>query len=146
MTKVTNEMKQDKASLEVSSDQLRQELIEIRERLEALETIASISNKKEVEQYVRGHLKSENAKALMKACANKVTRETLIAELGYNNRQALDYHLTPLREADLVQQQHGASGTQTFTWSKLFRGLPKLVINDILNSTGSAKKNGAKGK
>jgi hypothetical protein len=45
-----------KDKLEVSSDQLRAELIEIKERVGALETIASISNRVEVEKYIRLHL------------------------------------------------------------------------------------------
>ena len=42
--------------LEVSSEQLKIELIEIKERIGALETIASISNKEAVEKWVRDHI------------------------------------------------------------------------------------------
>jgi hypothetical protein len=48
--------------IEVSSDQLKAELIEIKERLGALETIASISNKTVVEAFVKEHLTTAKGK------------------------------------------------------------------------------------
>jgi hypothetical protein len=52
-----------KDELEVSSAQLRAELIEIKERVGALETIASISNKDVVEKFVREHIATDKAPA-----------------------------------------------------------------------------------
>src|SRR5438046_4862987 len=51
--------------VEVSSDQLKAELTEIKERVGALETIASISNGQVVEAYVRQHLKGDKGKQIM---------------------------------------------------------------------------------
>lgn len=87
-----------KDNVEVASDQLKAELIEIKERVGALETIASISNRSVVETYVRGCLKSEKGRQVMKECEQPRTREYLISKLGFASAQALDYHLSPLRE------------------------------------------------
>ena len=122
------------AHLEVSSEQLKAELIEIKERLGALETIASISNRAVVEAYVRGHLTTAKGKLIMKECEAPKTREQLITKLHFASAQALDYHLAPLREDDLVRQFLDGTGTQTFVWSNLFKRLPKKTISEILKS------------
>ena len=48
--------------VEIASDQLKGELVEIKDRLSALETIATVSNRAEVEDYVRGCLTTDRAK------------------------------------------------------------------------------------
>src|SRR5438132_5925585 len=87
--------------IEVSSDQLKAELTEIKERVGALETIASISNRQVVEAYVREHLHTDRGKDIMRECAERRTRAHLMAKFGFKSAAALDYHLTPLREDDL---------------------------------------------
>lgn len=114
-----------KANVEVASDQLKAELIEIKERVGALETIASISNRPVVEAFVRSHLTTEIRQRVMKGCEQPRTKNDLVSSLGFQSVQALDYHLTPLREADLIHQRSDDDGIQTFEWSKLFKGLPK---------------------
>jgi hypothetical protein len=118
--------------VEVSSDQLKSELIEIKERLSALETIASVSNRKEVETYVRSCLTAKG-KLVMKECEEPRTKECLISKLGFASAQALDYHLTPLRRDDLIQQHVDDDGTNTFEWSNLFRRLPIKTLKKILD-------------
>jgi hypothetical protein len=122
-----------KDNIEVSSDQLRVELIEIKERVGALETIASISNRAVVEAYVRGHLTTDKGKQIMKECAEPRTRRHLISKFEFKNAQALDYHLTQLREADLIRQHFDEDRTQTFEWSNLFKRLPKKTLKEILD-------------
>jgi hypothetical protein len=124
-------MKKD--SVEVSSDQLTAELIAIKERLGALETIASISNRQVVEVYVREHLKTDKAAQIMRECEEPRTREQLVKAFGFNSPAALDYHLNPLRAADLLRTTLADDGTtQTFEQSNLFKGLPKSAIRKIL--------------
>jgi len=130
----------NKDNLEVSSDQLRSELIEIKERVGALETIASISNKAVVEAYVRNALNTEKGRSIMKECAEPKTREQLISKLGFASAQALDYHLAPLRENDLIRQHFNDDSTQTFEWSNLFRRLPKRTIKEILDGSAPPPK------
>ena len=130
-----------KDSIEVSSDQLKAELIAIKERLGALETIASISNRQVVEVYVCEHLKTDKGKQIMKECEEPRTREYLMKRFSFNNVPALDYHLSPLREADLLRQRFDNDGkTQTFEQSNLFRRLPKSTIKKILNDGQIEKK------
>lgn len=133
-----------KQGIEVESDQLRVELIEIKERVSALETIASISNRAEVEKYVRAHVTNAQRREILAECGEPRTREYLIQKLEYNSAAALDYHLTPLREADLIRQRFDEDRTQTFEWSNLFKRLPKAVIKQILDGSSATKKNGAK--
>jgi hypothetical protein len=129
-----------KDSVEVSSGQLKAELVQIKERLGALETIASISNKSIVETYVRSSLTTEKARSIMRECEQPRTREYLVTKFGFASAQALDYHLTPLRDADLIQQSFDDNGAQTFQWSNLFKRLPRKVINEILNAKALAKR------
>lgn len=128
---MTDHMKKQ-PSLQVSSDQLQAELIEIKERLGALETIASISNRKVVEEYVRNHLRTDKAKPIMRECKEPRSREQLIAKLGFKSSQALDHHLKHLRDDDLIRQHLDEGGSQVFEWSNLFKRLPKSTIQEIL--------------
>jgi hypothetical protein len=121
--------------VEVSSDQLKSELIEIKERLSALETIASVSNRTEVETYVRGCLTTAKGKQIMKECEEPRTKEYLSSKLSFASTQALDYHLSPLRRDDLIQQHVDDNGTRTFEWSNLFKRLPKKTLQKILDGS-----------
>jgi hypothetical protein len=130
-----NEKPARKDSIEVSSGELKAELIEIKERVGALETIASISNRKEVEEYVRAHLKTETGRHIMDECEDARTRKSLMSKFNFASPQALDNHLNPLRRADLIQQRFDEAGVQSFEWSKLFRGLPQTARDQILGRT-----------
>lgn len=121
--------------VEVSSDQLKAELTEIKERVGALETIASISNRQVVEAYVREHLKTDKGKQIMKECEEPRTREYLVEKFGFKSAPALDYYLTPLREDDLIRARFGEDGTQAFEWSNLFRRLPRKTLKKILDGS-----------
>src|SRR5579862_6085098 len=98
-----NDKSKKKDGLEVSSDQLKAELIEIKERVGALETIATISNRDVVEKYVRAHLTTDKGKQIMKECEEPRTREYLKSKFNFASTQALDHHLRPLRENDLLR-------------------------------------------
>jgi hypothetical protein len=121
-----------KDSVEVSSQPLQDELVAIKDRLNAIETIQSISNASVVKKYVEEHLVTLRAKELMKECEEPRTRSYLKSKLGLNSFQALDHHLKPLREADLLRQKIEEDGTIVFEWSNLFRRLPKSIIRAIL--------------
>jgi hypothetical protein len=118
--------------VEVSSRSLQDELIAIKDRLNAIETIQSISNASVVKKYVEEHLKTKDARRLMKECETPRTRSYLQTRFEYKSGQALDYHLKPLREADLLRQRIEEDGTIVLEWSNLFRRLPKSAIKSIL--------------
>ena len=128
-----SDKRQKKESVEVSSQSLQDELIAIKDRLNAIETIQSISNASVVKKYVEEHLTTKRAKDIMRECEQPRTRSHLTAEFGLNSVQALDHHLRPLREADLVRQKIEDDGTIVFEWSNLFRRLPKSTIRALLD-------------
>lgn len=121
-----------KDSVEVSSQPLQDELVAIKDRLNAIETIQSISNAAVVKKYVEEHLKTKNAKEIMKECEAPRTRSHLKTKFSFNSVQALDHHLKPLREADLLRQNIQEDGTVVLEWSNLFRRLPKSTLKAIL--------------
>ena len=121
-----------KDSVEVSSQSLQDELIAIKDRLNAIETIQSISNVAVVRKYVEEHLTTKHARAIMRACEEPRSRTYLKSHFEFNSGPALDHHLKPLREADLIRQKIEADGSIVLEWSNLFRRLPKSTIKAIL--------------
>lgn len=83
-----------KDAVEVSSQPLQDELVAIKDRLNAIETIQSISNATVVKQYVQEHLKTKDAKKIMKECEEPKTKSHLQTTFGYKSKQALDHHLS----------------------------------------------------
>ena len=128
-----------KDGVEVSSQPIQDELVAIKDRLSAIETIQSISNAAVVEQYVKKHLTTDKARPIMKECETPRTRSYLRTHFGFNSDAALDHHFKPLREADLVRQRVEEDGTLVFEWSNLFRRLPKSSIKSILESKSDGK-------
>lgn len=131
-----SDFREKKDSVEVSSQALQDELVAIKDRLNAIETIQSISNASVVKNYVEEHLTTKRAKDLMKECEQPRTRSYLRTKMGFKSSQALDHHLKPLRDADLIRQTIESDGAIVFGWSNLFSRLPKTTIKAIL---GGAK-------
>lgn len=127
-----------KTRMEVSSQPLLDELVAIKDRLNALETIQSISNATVVKKYVEDHIKNEQARSIMRACDSPKTKDELQATFGYNSKQALDRHLQPLKQADLLRRETREDGMVVFDWSNLFRRLPKSAIKSILEKKSRA--------
>jgi hypothetical protein len=127
-------------ALEVKSGSIEAELIEIKERLGSLETIAGLANSREVLEHARKHLTSEQRFAIMRLCETPQTKEQLKITLNYNSIPALDKHLKPLREADLIHQRTNDEGLLTFEWSKLFKSVPKSSRTSLLLETPNGTK------
>lgn len=128
-----SDKRRKKDALEVASQPLQDELIAIKDRLSAIETIQSISNAKVVEEYVKRHLTTDKAKPLMRECEEPRTRSHLKTKFAFKSDAALDHHFKPLREADLLRQKVTDDGLLVFEWSNLFRRLPKSTIKSILS-------------
>jgi hypothetical protein len=127
-----SDRREKKDSVEVSSQSLKDELVAIKDRLNAIETIQSISNASVVKKYVEEHLTTARAKEIMRECEEPRTRSYLKTKFSFSSFQALDYHLKPLREDDLLREKVEEDGTIVFEWSNLFRRLPKSAIRAIL--------------
>src|SRR5258708_36256521 len=74
-----------KDSVEVSSQSLQDELVAIKDRLNAIETIQAVSNAPEVKKYVEEHLKTKDAKKIMKECHTPRTRSHLQAHFDFKS-------------------------------------------------------------
>ena len=122
-------------AVEVSSQPIQDELAAIKDRLNAIETIQSISNAAVVRKYVEEHLKTKDARKIMKECEEPKTRSHLQSKFDYKSRQALDHHLKPLREADLLRLKVEDDNSLVVEWSNLFRRLPKSAIKSILGES-----------
>ena len=131
-------------ALEVKSGSIEAELIEIKERLGSLETIAGLANSRAVLDHAGKHLTSENRFAIMRLCETPQTKEQLKNALKCNSIPALDVHLKPLREADLIHQRTNDEGLLTFEWSKLIKSVPKSSRSTLLlgNQDATKAKNG----
>jgi len=130
---MNDETRIKKNRLEVSSQPLQDELIAIKDRLSAIETIESISNAPIVKKYVEETLTSQESKNIMMACVETKTKEQLQTQFGYRTKQALDYHMQPLKQANLLLREVREDGVVVFGWSNLFRSLPKATIRAILS-------------
>jgi DNA-binding transcriptional ArsR family regulator len=129
------EQQKNKGSIEVSSETLKDELTAIKDRLSAIETIESISNAVVVKKYVEDHLVTDKAREIMKSCEDEPrSRSFLRTTFGFKSDQALNHHLKPLRDADLIRQRREEDGSILFEWSNPFRRLPKSTIRAILKT------------
>ena len=124
-----------KDSIEVTSDSLKAELVAIKDRLSAIETIQSISNALAVKKYIEGEKLTGKGKAILKECEQPRTRSHLRSTFQFNSYQALYHHLKPLLEADLLRQKVEEDKPVAFEWSNLFRRLPKSTIKSILEGS-----------
>lgn len=131
---MTSDRRLKKDSVEVSSQGLTDELVAIKDRLSAIETIQSISNATVVQSYVEEHLTTSKAKELMRECEVPRTRSHLKTKFDFKSDQALNHHLKPLRDAILVREAVEEDGSVVFEWSNLFSRLPKTKIKKILSA------------
>jgi DNA-binding transcriptional ArsR family regulator len=127
-----NDKRPKKDGLEVSSQSMQDELVAIKDRLSAIETIQSISNAPAVKKYIEEEKLTGKGKAILKECQEPRTRSHLRSVFQLNSDQALQHHLKPLLEADLLRQKVEDEKI-VFEWSNLFRRLPKSTIRSILD-------------
>lgn len=126
------------SSVEVTSQQLLDELIEIKDRVGALENVAGIANQDILVKYFADVLNTPQRRQIMSACREPQTRDQLIERFGFNSPQALNHHLKPLREG-LIHEVH-VDGVSQLEWSLLFKRLPKKKRDAILEEEKPKKK------
>ena len=126
------------ANVEVTSQQLLNELTEIKDRVGALENVAGIANQAILIKYFKEVLNSDHRRRIMAACQEPQRRDELVAKFEFNSPQALHHHLNPLREG-LIHETH-SDGVTLFEWSLLFKRLPKKEREKLLAQTGKTKR------
>lgn len=122
-----------KSSIEVTSEQLLNELSEIKDRVGALETVAGIANQEHLVKFFAEVLTTPQRKQIMAACKEPKTIAELVALLSLKSSQALNHHLKPLREG-LLHEVH-TDGNLRFEWSLLFKRMPTRK-RDVLLGQG----------
>lgn len=130
--------KADGANVEITSQQLLNELTEIKDRVGALENVAGIANQDILVKYFGEVLNTPQRQRIMAACEQPQNREQLITRGGFNSAQALHHHLKPLREG-LIHETHSA-GVTLFEWSLLFKRLQKKKRDVLLGNPITSKK------
>lgn len=126
------------ANVEVTSQQLLNELTEIKDRVGALENVAGIANQEILIKYFGDVLSNDQRRRIMAACQEPQTKNQLVAKLKFNSQQALNNHLNPLREG-LIHETH-VDGATLFEWSLLFKRIQKKEREKLLVLTGKEKK------
>jgi DNA-binding transcriptional ArsR family regulator len=119
--------------IEVTSQQLLNELTEIKDRVGALENVAGIANQDILVKYFAEVLNTPQRRQIMAACREPQTRDELIKRFKFNSPQALSHHMKPLREGLIHETHH--NGEVLFEWSLLFKRLQKKKIEGLLSGT-----------
>jgi len=130
--------KPETSNVEITSQQLLNELIEIKDRVGALENVAGIANQEILIKYFGDVLNTPQRRQIMAACSEPQTRDQLVAKLKFNSSQALDYHHKPLREG-LIHETH-CNGVALYEWSLLFKRLPKKRRELLLEEPKQTKE------
>lgn len=130
--------KMDTANIEVTSQQLLNELIEIKDRVGALENVAGIANQEILIKFFSEVLNTSQRRQIMAACREPQSRDQLRSKFKFNSPQALHHHLKPLREG-LIHETH-VDGVAYYEWSLLFKRLPQKKKEGILEEGKTSKK------
>lgn len=125
--------KNDAPNIEVTSQQLLNELIEIKDRVGALENVAGIANQEILVKYFSEVLNTPQRRQIMAACREPQTRVQLVKQFKFNSPQALHHHLKPLREG-LIHETH-SNGVALYEWSLLFKRLPQRKREGLLEES-----------
>ena len=123
--------------VEITSQQLLNELSEIKDRVGALENVAGIANQDILLRYFGEVLNTPQRRQIMLACREPRSRTDLVKLCGFNSPQALNHHLAPLREG-LIHETH-VGGVGHFEWSLLFKRLPQKKRERLLVSAKEKK-------
>lgn len=130
--------KPETANVEITSQQLLNELVEIKDRVGALENVAGIANQDILVKYFGEVLSTPQKKDIMAACDSPQKRDELMKKFKFNSPQALNHHLKPLREG-LIHETH-SDGVALYEWSLLFKRLPKKKRDTLLGDLKKAGK------
>ncbi len=118
--------------IEVSSDPLEGQLIEIKDRLDGIEALQAHVHRDEIEALVRKAVgESAQKKELLRLCETPHTISALQNALALNSPQAVNKHLAPLKDNGLLHH-HSTAAPVSYVWSPLIRRLNKAVRDQLL--------------
>jgi len=119
-------------AIEVNSDTLKGELIEIKDRLDGIEALQAHVHRNEIEELVRKAVgDSFQRRRLLQLCETPKTISELQSSLNLNSPQAVNKHLAPLKHNGLLY--HASTVTPvSYVWSPLLSRLNKAVRDELL--------------
>jgi DNA-binding transcriptional ArsR family regulator len=119
--------------VEISSEQLRNELQEIKERLTSLESIDAYLNRDKLVVLVSDAVAGiPQRKAILRLCEEPRTKEELMAELDFKSPQALDHHLNPLRDHGIIETTE-KERKLAFVRSRIVSKLQKSALKKLID-------------
>ncbi len=114
-----NKKPKTKDTIEVTSDPLKAELVAIKDRLSAIETIQSISNAGAVKKYIEAEKLTGKGKQILKRMANNLAPGAN-CEQNFNSTATSCCITTQSRFSMLTYSAQSCPKTGAFEWSKLF--------------------------
>ena len=126
--------KQRPTPTEVASRSIENELVQIKERLSAIESLEGLTHQDVVAAHLEQVIKGSARRAeILRHCHDGPTKNELIGRCGFNNAPALDGHLKPLREDGLMlHTRQDDDGILHFIWSYMLQHLPVQRRRKIL--------------
>lgn len=118
--------------IEVSSDPIQGELIEIKDRLDGIEALQAHVHRDEIKTLIQKAVRdSPQKKELLRLCESPMTIADLQSALGLNSPQAVNKHLAPLKHNGLLYHYSTVSPV-SYIWSPLLSRLNKAVRDALL--------------
>ena len=127
-----NEKPKRTGQVEVSSDPLEGQLIEIKDRLDGIEALQAHVHRDEIEALIRKAVGgSVQKKELLRLCESPQTISDLQGALDLKSPQAVNNHLAPLKDNGLLHH-YSTVMPVSYVWSPLIRRLNKAVRDELL--------------
>lgn len=112
-------------NLEINSDQIAGELIQIKDRIDSVEAILAHANRKTIIELVNSAIdKYPQSKQLLEFCEEPRTLDEMQAELELKSHPAVHKHLGRLKDNGLLQHESTTSPV-SYKWSAILRRLNK---------------------
>jgi DNA-binding transcriptional ArsR family regulator len=119
-------------AIQVDSDPIKGELIEIKDRLDGIEALQAHVHRDQIEALVRKAVgDSFHRKNLLRLCETPMTIADLQKSLNLNSPQAVNKHLAPLKHNGLLYH-HSTVVPVSYVWSPLLSRLNKAVRDELL--------------
>jgi len=119
---------------EVASQSIENELVQIKERLSAIESLEGLTNQDVIAAHVDKAIKGSKKRAeILRNCHDGPTKTELTERCELKSTQALDHHLNPLRDDGLLLHTwEDDDGVLHFGWSFMMKHLPADTRKKIL--------------